>query len=225
MKISGVATMHAPADQVWAVLTDPNVLVATIPGCERLEAAGPGSYRFAVAAAVASIHGVYTGEISLSEQLEPSSFTLTASGAGGPGTVSTSVQVRLADANDGSTELSYDADAVIAGLIAGVGQRMLSSIAQRTAAEFFSSLDDILAGTGVAGQTAALAEPGAVPVSMPVSTAPVRAAPQPAARVAPERRRSSVFHLNGGFARGVLAGAAVTLAGMAVARMIGRRAR
>ena len=87
MKISGVATMHAPAARVWAVLTDPAVLVATIPGCERFEADGPDSYRFAVAAGVASIHGIYTGEVSVSQQREPSSFMLTASGAGEPGTV------------------------------------------------------------------------------------------------------------------------------------------
>ena len=37
MKISGAATMHAPADQVWTALNDPAVLVAHDP---RLRAAG-----------------------------------------------------------------------------------------------------------------------------------------------------------------------------------------
>ena len=69
MKISGAATLHAPAGQVWTALSDPNVLVATIPGCERLEPAGPDSYRFTVGAAVASVQGIYTGEVSLSQRL------------------------------------------------------------------------------------------------------------------------------------------------------------
>ena len=101
MKISDVATLHAPPAQVWATLTDPVVLAPTIPGCERLEPAGPNSYRFTVAAAVASIQGIYTGEVSLSQQQEPSSFVLTASGAGGPGTVRTSVRISLADTAGG----------------------------------------------------------------------------------------------------------------------------
>ena len=42
MKISGAATLHAPADQVWTALNDPAVLVRTIPGCEQLEATGAG---------------------------------------------------------------------------------------------------------------------------------------------------------------------------------------
>ena len=146
MKISGAATMHAPADKVWTALNDPAVLVRTIPGCEQLEATGPDSYRLTVTAGVASIKGTYTGEVALIDQQEPASFLMTASGAGGPGTVSTSVQVRLAANGDGSTELSYDADAVIGGMIASVGQRMLVSVAKKMAREFFTAVDDVLTG-------------------------------------------------------------------------------
>jgi uncharacterized protein len=234
MKISGVASMHAPPGRVWAALNDPAVLVATIPGCERLEAAGPDAYRFTVAAGVASIHGIYTGEVSLSQQQEPSSFVLTASGAGGPGTVSTSVQVRLADTAGGTTELSYDADAVIGGMIAGVGQRMLSSIARRMAAEFFSSVDQVLAGGGVVVSSAVVpastvpastVPASTVPAStVPASTGRVPAAPQPSVYLAPASS-SAAAPTAAGFVRGMLVGAAVALAGVAVGRLIGRRAR
>ena len=166
MKISGAATMHAPADKVWTALNDPAVLVRTIPGCEQLEATGPDSYRLTVTAGVASIKGTYTGEVALSEKQEPASFLMTASGAGGPGTVSTSVQVRLAPNGDGSTELSYDADAVIGGMIASVGQRMLVSVAKKMAREFFTAVDDVLTGREVlapagGGPQAAVAGPEA----------------------------------------------------------------
>jgi uncharacterized protein len=216
MKISGVAIVHGPADQVWAALNDPAVLVATIPGCERLEPTGPDSYRFTVTAGVASIQGTYTGDIALSQQHEPSSFVLTASGAGGPGTVSTSVQVRLTATADGHTELSYDADAVIGGMIAGVGQRMLSSVAKRMAGEFFTAVDDVVAGTGApAAILAESAAGGAELVGAPSATG---------AFVAPARR--AMPGAGGqGFARGVLVGAAIALAGVAVGGLIGRRAR
>ena len=167
MKISGAATMHAPADKVWIALNDPAVLVRTIPGCEQLEATGPDSYRLTVTAGVASIKGTYTGEVALSDKQEPASFLMTASGAGGPGTVSTSVQVRLAPNGDGGTELSYDADAVIGGMIASVGQRMLVSVAKKMAREFFTAVDDVLTGREVlapvgGGLQAAVSGPGGV---------------------------------------------------------------
>jgi uncharacterized protein len=221
MRISGATTMHAPAGRVWAALTDPAVLVAAIPGCEQFEPVGPDTYCFTVAAAVASIQASYSGKVSLSQQQEPSSFVLTASGAGAPGTVTTSVQIRLADIADGTTELSYDADAVIGGLIAGVGQRMLSAVARRLAGAFFSSVDEVLVGTGPARPIPAVPT---VPVfTVPAFTGPDSVEPRAGASPARERRDGSArFPLDGGFARGMLAGAAVTLAGVAAAGLIRR---
>jgi uncharacterized protein len=208
MKVSGVATMHAPARRVWDALNDPAVLVATIPGCERLEATGPDSYRMRVTAGVASVRGTYSGEISLSERLEPKSFLMVASGSGGPGTVSTSVRVKLADTADGLTEISYDADAEIGGMLAGVGQRMLASVAKRMAAEFFAAVDDVLTGR-------------VVPAAAGQATASGGTAP--AAFVAPARATSASRASD--FGRGVLVGAAAALAGVLVGALLGRRSR
>jgi uncharacterized protein len=223
MKISGAATMHAPADKVWTALNDPAVLVRTIPGCEQLEATGPDSYRLTVTAGVASIKGTYTGEVALSDKQEPASFLMTASGAGGPGTVSTSVQVRLAANGDGSTELTYDADAVIGGMIASVGQRMLVSVTKKMAREFFTAVDDVLTGREVlapagGGPLAAVAGPGGVGEA---------GAAVPGVYVAPGRgvRRGAGGPGGRGFQRGVLVGAAIALAGVAVGSLLGRRAR
>jgi uncharacterized protein len=222
MKISGAATMHAPADKVWTALNDPAVLVRTIPGCEQLEATGPDSYRLTVTAGVASIKGTYTGEVALSDKQEPASFLMTASGAGGPGTVSTSVQVRLAPNGDGGTELSYDADAVIGGMIASVGQRMLVSVAKKMAREFFTAVDDVLTGRGVlapvgGGLQAVVAGPGGVGQATGAAAPGVYVAPGRGARGGGPGGRS--------FQRGVLVGAAIALAGVAVGSLLGRRAR
>jgi carbon monoxide dehydrogenase subunit G len=238
MKISGGATMHAPAGRVWAALTDPAVLVATIPGCEQFEPAGQDTYRFTVAAGIASIQASYTGMVSLSQQQEPSSFVLTASGAGAPGSVTTCVQIRLADIADGTTELSYDADAVIGGLIASVGQRMLSSVAKRLVDAFFSSVDKVLAGTGYASPVLADALPPGTAAAATVPVGPVLAttgagsqaasAAEPGPVPDPGRARlggPGRSALDAGFTRGMLAGAAVTLAGVAAAGLIRRRAR
>jgi uncharacterized protein len=214
MKISGMATMHAPAGRVWEALNDPAVLVATIPGCERLEPTGPDSYRMTVTAGVASVRGTYSGEIALSEQREPSSFLMVASGSGGPGTVSTSVRVTLADTTDGLTEVSYDADAVIGGMLAGVGQRMLASVAKRMAGEFFAAVDDVLAGKAVVP---------AMQATPATAGQPGIPGHQQAAFLAPARGESVARGAD--FGRGVLIGAAVALAGVLIGGLIGRRAR
>lgn len=162
MKVTGSATLNAPREQVWAALNDPAVLVRTIPGCRQLEQVGPDAYRASVEAGVASIKGVYDGEVRLTDQTEPSSFVMHAAGAGAPGTVNADVQVTLTDVDGESTRLDYDADAVIGGMLGGVGQRMITGVAKRTAGEFFAAVDEVLTsgmeaapppGTELAGPT------------------------------------------------------------------------
>jgi carbon monoxide dehydrogenase subunit G len=221
VKVSGTATLHATPDQVYAALNDPGVLVRTIPGCEQLEALGPQRYRMTVTAGVASIKGSYLGDVELADGVPPSAFTLKASGSGAPGTVSAEVQVRL-DATDDGTLLTYAADAVVGGAVGGVGQRVLTGVARRTAGEFFAAVDAVLLDGGPAAAAAAAPE------------APADAA-VPAAGAAPaDAAVGRVFTRPGGPARraggpdvrsqlgGVLLGAAIALVGVWLGFRIGR---
>lgn len=213
MKVSGTATLHADRGAVWAALNDPAVLVRTIPGCQRLETVGADSYAMTLSAGVASIKGVYQGEVRISDQDEPSSFVLTASGAGAPGTVAARVDVALAAGDDSTTTVSYDADATVGGMIGGVGQRMLSGVAKKTAGEFFGAVDDVLTGRAVA--------PGES--DLPGAAAPTTAGGS-AVFEAPGQGRTGVR--GGGFAEGAVLGALAALAGALVGGWIaGRRGR
>jgi carbon monoxide dehydrogenase subunit G len=205
MKVAGEAVLHAPIDKVWAALNDPAVLVRTIPGCARLEATGPDAYAMTVTAGVASIKGTYAGNVALSDQQQPNSFIMKASGAGGPGTVSADVKVALAEV-DGNTRLTYDADAIVGGVIGGVGQRMLTGAAKKMAGEFFGNVDDVLTGNEKPAIAAALAND------------------QPGVFVAPQRP-SALGSLGGdnNFVRGAIVGAAIALLGVLVGARTGRR--
>ena len=205
MKVTGSATLHASRDDVWRALNDPAVLVRTIPGCQQLEEVGPDSYRMTITAGVASIKGTYQGDVSLTDQQQPGSFMLRASGAGAPGTVSADVKVSLAE-NDGVTRLDYDADAVVGGMIGGVGQRVLSGVAKKTAGEFFQAVDDVLTGKA------------------PAHVAPTPGVPStPGVFTAPAAAGTAV----GGseFVKGAVFGAAVALAGVLVGSFVTRRRR
>lgn len=139
MKITGSAVLDVERARVWAALRDPDVLVRTIPGCERLEATGPDTYKMTVTAGVASIKGLYQGEVALLEPVEPERFVLKARGQGAPGTVDATVEVRLSE-DGGGTRIDYTAEAIVGGMIGGVGQRVLVSVAKRTAGEFFDAV-------------------------------------------------------------------------------------
>jgi uncharacterized protein len=218
MNVSGSATLHAPVERVYQALNDPAVLVRTIPGCERLERAGEDAYKMTVTAGVASVRGTYAGDVRIADQRPPHGFLLKASGAGAPGTVAADVRVRLEPGDDGTTVLSYDADAVVGGMIGGVGQRMLVGVAKRTAGEFFAAVDEVLTG-------AAPAE-AAVPAAAPAAAGAGAAQPAPAAApqvyTAPPRRPAGPP--GGQLAAGVVLGAAAALLGVLVGGWVARRA-
>lgn len=210
MKISGSAQLAAPPEKVWDALLSPEVLLRTIPGCERLEATGENSYTLAVTAGVASIKGTYKGDVHL-EDLDPhSSLTMRVNAAGSAGTIGVTVLVRFEPGEDGTTNLSYDADAVVGGMIGGVGQRMLTSVSKRLAAEFFGSVNKVLTGT----------EAPAVAEAAPAASAPVTEAT--VQRPAPPVVAASGVSSND-LVKGFVLGAGVMLAGVVAGALAARR--
>ncbi len=213
MKVSGEATLHHPVADVYAALTDPAILVRTIPGCQRLEQTGTDTYQATVAAGVASIKGLFDGNVRLADQVPPGSFTLHASGAGAPGTVSAVARVSLAE-EDGGTLLRYDADATIGGVIGGVGQRMLAGVAKRTAGEFFSAVDRELSGlVPVAAAPAPLA-------AVPTGAAPAAVAPAAGVWTRPAPVRDPVQQRIRDLMLGAAFGAVIALLGVLIGAVV-----
>ncbi len=203
MKFAGESVLHAPVDQVWEALLDPAVLVRTIPGCERLESAGENSYSMTVTAGVAAIRGTYSGSCVLSD-LEPhQSLVMKLQGAGAPGTIGAEVNVGFRDGGDGTTTVAYEAEAVVGGMVGGVGQRMLTSVSRRMAGEFFGNVDGVLTGTE--------SRPRVEVSARTTGEGQVFTAPAAAASVSPE------------FLTGVAVGAGLVLLGVAAGVVLGRR--
>jgi hypothetical protein len=216
VNLDGSTVLHADPERVWAVITDPAVLARTIPGCESLEQVGNDEYKMNVTVGVGAIRGTYAGDVRLSDQQRPKSYVMHASGAGGPGNVRATVTINLEPHGDG-TALTYSADAVVGGPVAGVGQRMISGVAKRMAGQFFKAIDDELTGV-VAPVTAAPAP--AAGAAAPVAAAP-GAAPQvftgraAAAAAVPADVRTLALAAAGG--------AVLTLIGVLVGYRLGRR--
>jgi uncharacterized protein len=212
MRISGANVIDQPVEKVWDALLDPRVLVATIPGCERLEATGgpdDHAYAMTVTAGVAAIKGTYSGSCSLSDLRERESLVMRLQGAGAPGTVDATVNVRFSSPGDGRTEISYDADAVVGGMVGGVGQRMLSSVSKRMAGEFFANVGNAISQPPSAGPVSTSgAEPSAQPAQPGVFTAPAKA---------------GGISSRDDFLKGIAVGAGLVVLGVVVGGVFGRR--
>jgi hypothetical protein len=220
VNLDGSAVLSADPEKVWSVITDPAVLARTIPGCESLEQIGDDEYRMNVTVGVGAIRGTYAGEVRLSDKSHPKSYVMHASGAGGPGNVRATVTINL-EPNGEGTALTYSADAVVGGPVAGVGQRMITGVAKRMAGQFFKAIDDELTG--------AVVPIAAAPSAVAAGEADVTAAPASAAspQVFTGRAAAAPAAGLGGdvqtLALGAVGGAVLTLIGILVGYRMGRR--
>ena len=213
MNLDGSAVLHADPEHVWSVITDPAVLARTIPGVESLEQVGDDEYKMNVTVGVGAIRGTYAGDVRLSDQQRPSSYVMHASGAGGPGNVRATVTINLEPHAEG-TALTYSADAVVGGPVAGVGQRMISGVAKRMAGQFFKAIDDELTGKAVPVAAAAPAA-GVAPAAAAPGAPQVFAGRAAAAGAVPADVRT--------LALAAVGGAVLTLIGVLVGYRLGRR--
>ena len=206
MKISGQNTIPFPVEEVWEALLDPAVLVRTIPGCERLQTTDEHTYAMTVTAGVAAIRGTYDGTCALSDLKQHESLVMRLQGAGAPGTIDSTVNVSFAPDGDGATRVSYDADAIVGGMVGGVGQRMLGSVSKRMAGEFFDNVADAISSGPDAAETAPPAAAAATGEVGQVFTAPPRG---------PSSEQD--------FLKGIAVGAGLVLLGVVAGRLFGGR--
>jgi uncharacterized protein len=183
--------LHATPAEVWAALADPEVVRHALPGCRSLAVTGPGEAQVTVQINVGNVRGVYQADVAARDADPPQGVTITVAAEGGPGTVETTARVVLAPNPAGGTRLTYEAQVTPAGMLAGLGQRLLSSVIRNLAHAFLSAVDTDLtrrrAGAAVPAEAApAPADPRVeAPVEAPVEV-PVDVTPETPGEAPPE---------------------------------------
>lgn len=139
MKIDGHKRIAASPEETYRMLTDPSVLVRTMPGLKALVLVEDGSYAAEMEMGVASIKGKYQGRMEIIDQVPAESYRLVMNGQGPGGFVTVTMLVSF-ESQDGDTEVVYSGEAQVGGTVAGVGQRMLSGVAGYIVNQFFTSV-------------------------------------------------------------------------------------
>jgi carbon monoxide dehydrogenase subunit G len=144
VKIEGRARIAAPRDEVWNFLDDPQRLAKCLPGCENLEPDGVDRYKMSLKFGIAAITGKFAGSVSLTEKTPPSSMRMQVDGKGAPGFMKGQGRLTLTEAA-GGTDVSYEGEAHVGGLIASVGSRLIEASAKKIIQQFFECAQKQLA--------------------------------------------------------------------------------
>jgi carbon monoxide dehydrogenase subunit G len=152
LKISGSHTIPVVVPRAYEILRDPGVLARCIPGCEGLTKIGEDEYEMRMKMAISAVQGMFAGKVQIADQKPVDSFRLIVEGSGKIGFMKGEGVLTLAP-NGSGTEVRYEGEANIGGMIAGVGQRLLDSTAKFLIKKFFEKLSEE-AGEDAAGQSA-----------------------------------------------------------------------
>jgi uncharacterized protein len=170
LDITGEYLVPAPQQRVWEALNDPQVLQASIAGCQALEKVSDTEFNAIVTTKVGPVSATFRGQVNLSELDPPHGYTLTGRGQGGAaGFAKMTSRVALLPQGE-QTVLRYTAHAEIGGKLASVGSRLVQSVAKKNADDFFAAFARQLGAPSPVAQ--AIVQPGAITAAAPGTTLP-----------------------------------------------------
>lgn len=153
MKLSGTQIIAADRQTVWAAINDPEILKQCIPGCEEMVRSSPTQFEAVVKQRIGPVSATFKGAVELSNIIEGQSLRLFGEGKGGvAGMAKGGADVTLTDV-EGGTQLSYDAEASVAGKLAQLGSRLIDGVARGMADKFFDNFKGIVEDGSGAGAT------------------------------------------------------------------------
>lgn len=157
MDMTGERRIAASREKVWDALNNPEILKASIPGCETLERTGDNDLKATASVRIGPIAAKFAGKVSLLDLDPPNGYRIEGEGQGGvAGFAKGGATVRLA-AEGAATVLSYDVKAQVGGKIAQLGARLIDATAKQMADTFFDRF--AAAVTAPAGDAASIGGP------------------------------------------------------------------
>jgi carbon monoxide dehydrogenase subunit G len=136
LKIGGSYTVPIEPGRAYTLLQDPEILAKCMPGCDHLARIGEDEYEMKMKMVISSIKGLFGGKVRLADQNPPDSFRLIVEGTGKVGFMKGEGVLTLAPV-EASTEVKYEGEVQVGGMIAGVGQRLLDATAKLVIKKFF----------------------------------------------------------------------------------------
>ena len=145
MKLSGAYRFDVPRERLWQTLMDTAAVGACIPGVGSFTPLGGDRYEIELSVRVGIVSGSYKGTLAITEAVEPESYRMTVEGSGARTEIRGSGSLALADDGEG-TELRFEGDVQVTGVLARVGQRLMGTVAKTQIDRFFECLRAKAAG-------------------------------------------------------------------------------
>ncbi|MFP3563878.1 CoxG family protein [Paraburkholderia sp. SIMBA_030] len=138
MELTETYTLPISQQRTWDALNDTEILRASIPGCESIDADGENAYLVVMTASVGPVKARFKGRMLLTDIDAPNTYTIAFEGQGGAaGFAKGNARVTLEPEGDAATKLMYTVSAQVGGKLAQIGSRLVDGAARKIAGVFF----------------------------------------------------------------------------------------
>lgn len=141
MQLSGTHVFKASPEKVWAMLMDINVLAKLVPGITSLEQLEENKYKAMLGVKLGPVNASFAGSLQLEELQPPHSFNMKVQQNSKVGNAAANIGIRLKQLDDTQTEVSFDGDVKLSGMLATMGQRLIGSVSNTLSKQFFQNLE------------------------------------------------------------------------------------
>ena len=145
MELKGNHTIEANSEILWKMLMDTELLSKIIPGITKLEKTGPTSYKSILEIKAGPISTSFTGDAQMEDIIDQKKFTLKMQQSNKMGNADSIMKIELKPVNVSETEVVFDGEVKITGLLGSMGEKMLGGVANMLTKQFFANLDHELA--------------------------------------------------------------------------------
>ncbi|WP_339706154.1 carbon monoxide dehydrogenase subunit G [uncultured Kriegella sp.] len=141
MKITGNYLLSANRDVLWKMLNDPKVLEKVTPGIKTLEAQGEDLYKAISEVKIGPVRGQFQGDLALKDKVEGESCSVVLDQKSKMGNVVAEIGMTLVQKEENQTEVQYTGEAKMSGMLARMGQRIMSGVVSTLSKQFFQAME------------------------------------------------------------------------------------
>lgn len=145
MELKGRHIVNATPSTLWPMLMDTDTLSKIIPGISKLEKTGENSYKSALELKMGPFSTAFAGDAQMEDITDKKGFTLKMQQSSKVGDATSVMKIELIPANDAETEVVFNGEIKVNGLIGSMGKGVLSTAANVLTRQFFANLDHELA--------------------------------------------------------------------------------
>lgn len=141
MTLNGTYTVNAPAQTVWNMLMDPDTLARVTPGITSLEKIDADNFKAVAEVKFGPVGGAFSGNLKITDRKEPEHFTLEIQQNSKIGNANAVVHLNMKALSATQTEVSFEGDVKLSGMLATMGGRVVTPVANVLSKQFFEALE------------------------------------------------------------------------------------